>query len=107
MEFRQETFEFVRQNAISQFNKTFTLEEEVLEAQTTDKICANLKQVRETYRPRRQYRLKHAPPKEIVERVQVTLLEYGDKGSRIKSTDSKKLAESVVNSSLDVEADQV
>lgn len=89
MEFRQETFEFVRKNAINQFNKSFTLEEEINDQISENKIYDNLKKVKLTYRPKRQYRLKHLPPKEEIDRVQVTLLEYGFKGAITKVKDSK------------------
>ncbi|XP_044732184.1 coiled-coil domain-containing protein 93 isoform X2 [Chrysoperla carnea] len=89
LEFRQETFEFVRKNAINQFNKSFTLEEEINDQISENKMYDNLKKVKLTYRPKRQYRLKHLPPKEEIDRVQVTLLEYGFKGAITKVTDSK------------------
>ncbi|XP_076253337.1 coiled-coil domain-containing protein 93 isoform X1 [Rhynchophorus ferrugineus] len=84
MEAREEKSSFVRLYAINQFNKAFMITEKTEEK--LSQTLENLKIVNEVYRPQRYYKRKNAPPPDILSRVQITLLEYGYRGSTIKST---------------------
>lgn len=84
MEFRQETASFVRSYAINQFNKSFSTEDK--DSSASSEILSNVQAVSETYRPRRYYRRKNAPPPDLASRVQITLLEYGLQGEIRKKT---------------------
>lgn len=78
MEFRQEMSNFVESFAINQFNKHFQVENK--QAQATKKVLENINTVNNLYRPYRHYKRKTAPPEDLQSRIQVTLLEYGQRG---------------------------
>lgn len=77
MEFRQEVSNFVESFAINQFNKQFQLDNK---SDVIKNVLKNISTVNEVYRPHRHYRRKTAPPDDLISRVQITLLEYGQRG---------------------------
>lgn len=90
MEFRQEISNFVESYATNQFNKQFQLNKK---ADMEEKVLQNINTINELYRPHRHYRRKTAPPDDLNSRVQVTLLEYGQRGdvkNIISSNDSNE-----------------
>lgn len=78
MEFRQEISFFVESYAVNQFDKQFRLKNKQSDIEKL--ILENINTVNELYRPHRHYRRKTAPPEDLQTKVQVTLLEYGQRG---------------------------
>lgn len=78
MEFRQEISAFVSSYAVNQFNKHFSIQNK--EADVRKQVFENVNIVNELYRPHRYYKRKTAPPNDFHSKVQLTLLEYGQRG---------------------------
>ncbi|XP_063925320.1 coiled-coil domain-containing protein 93 [Zophobas morio] len=92
LEFRQEMSQFVRKYAVKQFQKNFGTSE--AQSKSESNILKNINIVNEKYAPRRYYKRKNAPPSDIHDQVQITLLEYGSAAHHV---------ETVVNESVDHE----
>lgn len=86
MEYRDEMSEFVKSYAVNQFNKQFKV------SSKSDKIAfvyENIKTVKDFYRPQRYYRRKNAAPEDSDARIQITLLEYGYRGTFVPKENSQ------------------
>lgn len=93
MEFRQEMSAFVKSYALNQFNKTFHQQQE----KTDLDIKNNIKTVQDVYRPKRYYRRKNAPPDNYETKIQITILEYGNKNNKCATnTNNKDLSAEVI-----------
>lgn len=110
MEFRSEHAQFVRSYAVNQFNKQFSNKNQTNDEQK--QILNNINIVKQIYRTVRYYKRKHAPPNEIDSRVQITLLEYGDKfdqqNQSIKQQPNELLENNLVtiNSQVEIELNE-
>lgn len=100
MEFRQEISNFVESYATNQFNKQFHLDKK---SDIEEKVLQNINTVNEVYRPHRHYRRKTAPPDDLGSRVQVTLLEYGQRGDVKNSAPSNSSNEEFLVENKDEE----
>lgn len=86
MEYRDEMSEFVKSYAVNQFNKQFKSSSK---SDKIDSIYQNIKTVKDFYRPQRYYRRKNAPPEDNDARIQITLLEYGYRGTFVTKANSE------------------
>lgn len=70
--------QFVARFAVNQFNKEFSMPSKNSEFQK--QILENLSILNNIYRPKRCYRSKNSSSDDKLTRVQITLLEYGQRG---------------------------
>lgn len=88
--------QFVERYAVNQFNKEFKIATSSSDGQK--QVFENISALNNIYRPRRCYKSKSVPSDDKQTRVQVTLLEYGQRGTvknivSIDSTDEESMEE--------------
>lgn len=94
MEYRQEMSAFVKSYALNQFYKQFKVP--IKNEKMSSPVVDNVKAVKEFYRPQRYYRRKNAPPEDNESRIQITLLEYGQRGSPMSTIHAANIPQDIL-----------
>lgn len=91
MEYREEQSEFVKSYAVMQFNKQFKLNK----YDELNASFSNIKTIKEFYRPQRFYRRKNTLFGSNESKIQITLLEYGQRGSFLLLTSPLTISQNI------------